>query len=617
MSSSSKYRPDIDGLRALAILPVLLFHGGMPGFSGGFTGVDVFFVISGYLITGIIAGEIDDNRFSIVGFYERRARRIMPALTVVVVAVLIGTTLLYLPDDFISVPRSAIAAMLFTSNVSFFFETGYFQGGAETKPLLNTWSLGIEEQFYIGFPILLLLIAHHAPRWRTAAVAAIALASFALAVLTQDDGSGFAFYLLPPRAWELFVGALLALGAIPVVEARPRREAIAFAGLAAIVFAVTVYDRHIIFPGVTALVPVLGAAALLHCAPGTLVGRLLAARPMVAIGLISYSLYLWHWPLFVFVEYASDARLAGWTSIAAILVSLAIAGLSWRYIELPFRRPGRIGSRAIFAGSGIAIGAVCAISAAMILADGWPSRFSPEVQRIAAARHDVSPVRDRCHDSAERGRPPCRLGAKVPASALLWGDSHGVEFAFILSGIAAREGRSLIQRTQSRCPPVLGYDPPDDPGCARVNREVFAAIEADPKLHTIYLAAFWAEDRHASPETMRGLDRTIALLIKARRRVVLIGAVPPNSFDVPRRLAHLAQWGRLDQARGGDRGDLAATELRLSRVADRWKGGNFSYIDPAKAMCSERICTVIRSGKPLYFDSHHPSLHGARLILGR
>ena len=609
------YRPEIDGLRAVAILPVLLFHAGFRGFSGGYVGVDVFFVISGYLITGIIAREIDENRFSIIAFYERRARRIMPALLVVILAVLGAAAWLYLPGDFESVPRSALAATLFLSNVSFFLETGYFQGGAETKPLLHTWSLAIEEQFYIGFPLLLVLLGRYASRWRTAMVAGIALGSFGLAVATQNNGDGFTFYLLPPRAWELFTGALLALGALPRITSRPLCEAIAAAGLAAIGFAVFTYDHDTTFPGMTALAPVLGAAALIHCAPGTQVGRLLALKPIVAIGLISYSLYLWHWPLIVFTEYAIDERLSGWTSVAVIAASFVIATVCWRTVEGPFRDRTRLPRAPLFGVIGGAMVAICAVSLAMVKAGPWPGRFDREVIRMAEAKNDFSPDRNRCHDNSAAGRAPCVLGANVPPTALLWGDSHGVEFAYILSRMAAGRGHSLVERTMSSCPPVLGYDPPEVPACDRVNRQVMDAIRADRRLRTIYLAGFWASSRYAAPAIAQGLDRTIAALVRDGRHVVLIGPVPFAPFDVPRRLAHLAQIGRLDQARGVARNETLAAADHIRAVADRWRASGLIYIDPAAAYCAAPRCAIVHDGAPLYFDSHHPSLAGARLVL--
>ncbi|WP_129790555.1 acyltransferase family protein [Sphingosinicella sp. CPCC 101087] len=616
MTKAVGYRPDVDGLRAVAILPVLLFHAGLDSFSGGYVGVDIFFVISGFLITSIIVREMDEGHFSLLGFYERRARRILPALIFVVVAVLAAATLLYLPEDLDSVSRSALAAILFLSNVGFFLDTGYFQGGAETKPLLHTWSLAVEEQFYIGLPILLLLIARWLPARRIAVVTAAAILSFAMAVLTQDDGSGFAFYLSPPRAWELLLGVLLALGAVPPVRSRPVREAAAAAGLAAIGYAVATFDRHTTFPGVNALFPVLGAAALIHCAPGTLAGRLLAWRPMVGIGLISYSLYLWHWPLIVFTEYATGTPLAGWTRAFVLAGSVGIAVLSWRYVEAPFRQRTRMGRRAVFAASGSAMAATCAAAAALVSTGGWPARFPAEVVRLAAATADVSPYRDRCHDSDTKGgRPPCILGAPAaPPSAMLWGDSHGVELAYALSDVEASGGRALVQRTHSSCPPVLDFDPSWNPRCARLNQDVMASIEANPDLRTIYLAAFWASDAYASPEFGRALEHTLDRLLAKGRTVVLIGPVPPHDFHVPRRLARLARFRRIDEAGVAERRQMKAAD-RIGAMAERRRGAALIYVDPSDILCDARSCEIIRNGAPLYFDSHHLSVAGATLVV--
>jgi peptidoglycan/LPS O-acetylase OafA/YrhL len=611
------YRADIDGLRSVAVLPVLLFHAGISGFSGGYVGVDIFFVISGFLITGIIAREIDGGRFSIVHFYERRARRILPALTVVIVAILAAAAWLYLPGDFESVPKSALAALLFVSNVGFFLETGYFQGGAETKPLLHTWSLAIEEQFYLTFPLLLILLGRHAMRWRTAVIAGIALLSFALAVATQNNGDGFAFYLLPPRAWELAVGALLALGAVPPVTARPLREALAMAGLLAIGVAVFTYDKHTIFPGMTATLPVLGVAALIHCAPGTLMGRLLSLRPLVAVGLISYSLYLWHWPLIVFTEYATDQRLAGWPRAIVVAAAFALALLSWRYVERPFRDASRVPRARLFRMAAGAMAALCAVSLAMIAAGPWPARFDPRVIAMAEAKNDVSPYRGRCHDSSSAGLPACVLGAKAPPGAVVWGDSHAVELAYVLSRIEAEQGRSLVQRTQSSCPPIAGYDPPGDPRCGKANHEAIAAIRSDPRLRTVYLAAFWASPLNASDAVLAGLDRTVGLLAGEGRRVVIVGPVPPAPFEVPRRLAHLAAFGRMDEAFNPLGADTRAAAARIEAIARRWRSAGVTYIDPVAALCDGGRCLLLHDGQPLYFDSHHPSLAGIRFILAR
>jgi peptidoglycan/LPS O-acetylase OafA/YrhL len=616
MTGASSYRPDIDGLRAVAILPVLLYHAHVPGVTGGYVGVDLFFVISGYLITGILAREMDRGSFSILRFYERRARRILPALLAMLVVVLAVAAWLYLPGDFPGVPRSALATLGFASNLEFFAETGYFATGADTKPLLHTWSLAIEEQFYLFFPLLLLVLTRW-PRWRTGILALLTLASFALAVATQGGKSGFAFYLLPPRAWELFVGGLLALAAVPPLRGPRMREGVALAGLAAVLIPVLLYTPKTVFPGVTALAPVLGAAALLHAAPGTRVGRLLALPPLVGIGLLSYSLYLWHWPLIVFVQYATETKLAGGWQAAAVLGSLLLGWASWRYVERPFRDPARFGRAAIFRWSAAGIGAVALVAGAMALAGEWPQRFDPMVARMADARLDYSPVRDRCHDSdPDKGRMPCVLGAPgVPPGAILWGDSHGVEYAWVLSRMLGARHQSLLQRTYSSCPPLAGYESPRDPACGRLNRQVLAQILADPRLHTVYLAGFWAGLADARIDMAPGLDRTIARLLSAGRRVVLIGPVPANRIDVPEHLARLARAGQLDQAVGRDRAAVAPVERQLARVAARWQPRGLVYVDPAALLCDRDRCAIVKDGRPLYFDYHHPSVAGAALIV--
>jgi peptidoglycan/LPS O-acetylase OafA/YrhL len=605
------YRADIDGLRAVAILPVLLFHAGLPGWSGGYVGVDVFFVISGYLITGIIAREIDAGQFSILNFYERRARRIMPALMAMIAAVLVAVSILFLPADFAEVPGSAAAATLFVSNVHFFLDAGYFAGAAETKPLLHTWSLALEEQFYIGFPILLFLIARFVPRWRTMIVAAIALVSFALAVATQANGDGFAFYMLPPRAWELFAGALLALGAVPAIGNRMLREIVAIGGLAAIGYAVASFTRTTIFPGTAALLPVLGAAALIHTAPGTTIGKFLSLKPLVAVGLISYSLYLWHWPLIVLTQYATDAPLTGALQATVIAGSLALAILSTHFIERPFRNRSRYPREPLFVMTGAAMAAICVASTGMALSHGWPARFTPEVLQLAAARNDFSPMRAQCGNGPET---PCILGTGNP-DALLWGDSHGIELAYALSRSPARKGRAMIQQALASCPPVFGFAMPGNPACAAHNDAVLGQIRANTALHTIYMAGFWASDAFGSPDFVRRLDQTVMTLHSENRRVVIFGAVPPQPFDVPRYLAHRAQAGQPGNARGILHADIQHRTRWLTPLITKWRAAGIEVIDPVDILCRRSSCDIIRDGKPLYFDTHHLSNAGARLLV--
>jgi hypothetical protein len=225
-------------------------------------------------------------------------------------------------------------------------------------------------------------------------------------------------------------------------------------------------------------------------------------------------------------------------------------------------------------------------------------------------------MRGLCHDTASAGRAHCTLGAQAEPAALLWGDSHGVELAYVLSKAARPEGGSLIQRTNSSCPPVLGYEAPGDPRCAAANNQVFEAIKADPKVRTIYLAAFWASEAYGSAAFRAQLDRTIAALVREEREVVVFGPVPPNGFDVPRRLAHLAAQGRIEAARGQARSDMEERTGAVRALLNKWEQSGVRVIDPLEAMCGPEVCDIVRGGTPLYFDSHHLSIAGAELVVG-
>ena len=349
-----KYRPEIDGLRSFAVLPVILFHAGVAPFSGGFVGVDVFFVISGYLITTIILGEMLEGRFTISGFYVRRARRILPALVFVILCTLPFAWAWLPPPAFTDFAQSLAAIGLFSSNVLFWMESGYFAADADLKPLLHTWSLAVEEQFYVFFPLLMMLLVRRGAGLGRAvgAIIGIGAASLVLCEIlwrTEPDAN---FYLLPSRAWELLAGALCA--AI-MLRARPEpNRALAAAGLALILIATFAYDGATPFPSLWALVPVAGSAlVILYATPDGPAGRILASRPAVWIGLLSYSAYLWHQPIFALVrirmgEEPSEAVMLGLSAL-----TFALAWFSWRFVERPFRRPG--GSKALVLGAAAAV----------------------------------------------------------------------------------------------------------------------------------------------------------------------------------------------------------------------------------------------------------------------
>ncbi|RYH06682.1 acyltransferase family protein [Tropicimonas sp. IMCC6043] len=419
-----KYRAEIDGLRAVAVLPVILFHAGVAGFGGGFVGVDVFFVISGFLITGILLDDLDRGRYSLLTFYERRARRILPALGFVVLACLPAAWAILLPPDLESFGKSVVAVATFWSNVLFWRESDYFATAAELKPLLHTWSLAVEEQFYILFPLLLAVLFRHARRWIVAIFAAALLVSLAGADFGARVKPVATFYLLPTRGWELLLGALVALRMrrAPELLLASLDNLLSGAGLLAILAAVVLFDSTTPFPGRHAFLPALGTAAILFWAgQGTLVGRLLATRPLVFIGLISYSAYLWHQPFIAFFRYRLPEQEAFVPLVA--LLSLPVAWASWKYVETPVRFGAAWRRRELVFGSALALLISLTGAGLLLMRDGGlPGRFDPAEARLFAAfagGPDYVPVRF----NQLRGRAFAPRDGRT--RVLLIGDSYG------------------------------------------------------------------------------------------------------------------------------------------------------------------------------------------------
>ena len=349
-----KYRSEIDGLRAIAVVPVILFHAGFERFSGGFVGVDVFFVISGYLITTILIEDIENKRFSIVNFYERRARRILPALFfIMLVCIAFAWMFMILPSQIEDFSQSLVAVSLFASNIFFWMDpSGYFDGPSEEKPLLHTWSLAVEEQYYILFPIFLILAWRFGKNRVFWMIVVMATVSLMLSEWGSRNKPSANFYLAPTRAWELFAGSIAAF----VVQKHgvQKNNLLAMLGLVAIIFSIFAYDESTPFPSVYALVPVLGTMLLvLYAEKDTLVARVLSTKVFVGIGLISYSAYLWHQPLLAFARILRGGMVDKWTLAISSLLSLALGYLSWRYVENYYRNKQKVSSKSIFLLSGL------------------------------------------------------------------------------------------------------------------------------------------------------------------------------------------------------------------------------------------------------------------------
>jgi len=377
----TRYRPEVDGLRALAVVPVILFHAGFPAFAGGFVGVDVFFVISGYLIASIIVEEMREGRFSFTRFFERRARRIIPALYAVILATIPLGWLFMLPDNFENLGQSIVATVAVSNNILLLKTSGYWDLANEFKPLLHTWSLGVEEQFYLFFPLLLLALVPRGRRATAWALVALAVASLAAAQWFIATNPLAAFHLLPMRAWELLVGAIFAVtrapGAPHQVSNGRMAAALSWAGLALILAPVFVYDASTPFPGATALPPTVGTLLVVMFASETnAVGRMLSTRVLVGIGLASYSAYLWHQPLFAFIRLLSPEEPRAGVWIAAIAATALLSLLSWRFIEQPFRSRERFSRTAIFALTVLVGAALAGAGLAIDRTSGFPGRLS-------------------------------------------------------------------------------------------------------------------------------------------------------------------------------------------------------------------------------------------------
>ena len=373
-----QYRAEIDGLRALAVVPVVLFHAGITGFSGGFVGVDIFFVISGYLITSIILNEQQKDRFTLAGFYERRARRILPALMFVVLLSVIAAWYLLLPTELVDYGKSLISVGVFASNILFWQQSDYFAATSEFIPLLHTWSLAVEEQFYLVFPVFMIATIAWLRRSRIIVLVLLAIASLLYCEWAWRHTPEANFFLAPSRTWELLAGVFCAFYLQQVRETPVFiKQAASLIGLALLLYAIVVFDKDVPFPSVYALVPVVGTVLLIVFAESkTFVGRLLSLRVLVGIGLVSYSAYLWHQPLFVFARISSYEELSAMTLFGLSIAAFVLAFISWRWVEKPFRNRHWLSQKQVLWGALGCSFVLIALGSGLMLGDGFSDRFN-------------------------------------------------------------------------------------------------------------------------------------------------------------------------------------------------------------------------------------------------
>jgi peptidoglycan/LPS O-acetylase OafA/YrhL len=579
-SPSSRYRPDIDGLRAIAVMLVVLFHAFPQAMRGGFVGVDIFFVISGFLITGIIARALDQQRFSLLGFYNRRIRRIFPALIVVLCAVLVLGWLWMLPAAYAQLSADVFASAAFFANIALLLQSGYFDVEAAKRPLLHLWSLGIEEQFYLFWPLILMLAARLRLRLLTVACV-IGLASFALNVVLIGSNPVATFYLPFTRAWELLAGAALACGWSQISQGPIASSWRAGIGISLVAIAAAVLDTGSAFPGWWAVLPVLGGALLLSAPNAWGCRHVLASPMMVWIGLISYPLYLWHWPLLVFFALIKFAPLTLLERGLIVGLSFALAWATYRFVEIPFRfsRPSRV--RLLSLGGGMALVAVA--GATVVENGGFDFRLPPEIRgmtqvttqsakwRVHECLLDLSREMSFADSCVDRGRRPL---------ILVWGDSTA---GALMPGLRkAQETRAfgIAQFTSSSCLPALNTDVAGTPNCRAINDKVLSlARELRPDI--VLLHSTW--DRY-----LDDLAATVAALKQETgARVVVLGSVPWWKRGLPNEvLRYFILNHRLIPERSG----RAEADGSGARLRDKLVPSGAEFISVWDVMCNADGC---------------------------
>ncbi len=650
---SAKYRPDIDGLRAVAVIPVVLFHSkislfGGNLFPGGFVGVDIFFVISGYLISTILLGDITSNKFSILKFYERRIRRIFPALFAVLLFATGAAFVILLPGsgremDYFG--THLFGATFFYANYQFMSEAGYFAAAAEDNPLLHLWSLAVEEQFYIVFPVYLYLVSRFFRDRLGIVTMAVLLVSLVYSIDLVRVDANAAFYSTPARAWELMLGAMLAI--FPRQGPMDQRLAQLFTatGIGFIIYSIVFFSEAMRFPGAAALLPCAGAALILYAGQTneTWAGKILSTNAFRFPGLISYSLYLWHWPVLVFYRLYAITPLSQMEIALLIGVMLAAAWVSWKYVEAPFRTRNVLAKRNPLFAAGAGMMLVSAACGALIgYGDGLPGRLPDQVIRILEAKTDWPKI-ERCEivipeEAGKAGLQTriCMIGAHNPGKATfaVWGDSHAESMTPGIDVAAKRAGAKGILFNRHGCPPLLGYDMlgNDNEGCPASAAAAVAHLAGHPEISHVFLVSRWAfyaegvgyknelssqgfarDSLTKSVSVMenrkvfeRAFERTLAQLQSLGRQVTVVTSTPEMGWNIPDIIARARIFNRdlefnLSEKEYKDR-QAFVTEV-FDNNKDRY---NLIFIRPDEKMCGDEYCVVSDETElPIYIDDDH------------
>lgn len=557
------YRREIDGLRALAVIPVILFHAGFTLFSGGYIGVDIFFVISGYLITSIITNDISDGKFSISTFYERRARRILPALFFIIVTCLPFAWIWLLPDDFRRFSDSIISVVFFISNHLFSNQSGYFDTAAEFKPLLHTWSLAVEEQYYVLFPLLLASLWKFGRRSVASVLFLLLLSSLFIAHWASSVKPAAAFYLLPTRAWELLLGGLVALylaNKPPKHTNRLIAEAASFSGILLILYGIFFFDKNTQFPSLYTISPTIGTALIIIFAtPKNFTGKFLGNPLFVGIGLISYSAYLWHQPIFAFARHRSLEAPTPPLLAALSLLSLALAYLSWKYIEQPFRDKFRFSRRTIFQLSIAGSSVLLCFGLVGHLSKGFPNRISGERAEFLNYFENSSPdwrnyiyteYREDCNfydikkfrngnatqiPIANIANDCHKRDGRYQHAVFLWGDSHAQQLHPGLKQILPKEWQ-ILQVASSACEAKIELTSNRLDYCIHSNWFAYSSIKiTKPDVVVV------AQNLNHNPNIMQSIGNH--LLSIGVKKVIFTGPTPHWINDLPKLV--IKQWDNI------------------------------------------------------------------------
>jgi len=651
------YRGDIDGLRAIAVLSVVLYHFGLP-LKGGFTGVDVFFVISGFLIGGILWREYDGTgRVALLPFYIRRFKRLAPAFFVMVAVTAAFAWMILLPFEYREFGKTAIAATVYASNILFYRQTGYFDVAAQDKPLLHTWSLAVEEQFYIFLPLVFLFLAR-SRRALLLVLIACWIASLAACIWATPGYPSATFYLFPFRAWEMLTGVLLAIWGYERRLLWRGHAALSLMGLVLVLAGIALIPSGPAFPGVLALVPVLGTALLLTSGTGAnVVNRGLTLPVMRFFGQISYSLYLWHWPVFTLSVYLRDGHANLFESLLWMALSVGLAYVSWAYVEQPVRRARNLSGPVVILGTALASMATLAFGALLFLKDGLPERFGLAARPHIAATGDFLQDWSRCYiaeDLPLDGLSVCPIGPEGPPQVLVWGDSHLRAFKEGIDQAAHAAGTPGIILWRAGCPPLFDIrktensaTPAQNTACAQANLQIEQSMARLSSVDTVLLVGRWTYyatgqgvglDKHNTITVHRtdvpaqtdvpqarviadAAAHTVSQLTQAGLTVFALRQPPEVPlYDSRRAARETAHAGLPLAARATTQTtvETAALTPRLAMAETPWeqlaKTGQVTLLDPWPAFCQNGLCSALHDGVGQYFDNNHVTNAAARRL---